>query len=155
MKTETVFDMATYLEVVEKLAAGYFNEDGEYQPHVGRINRMAVFADYCIKEGLPNESGDANVDALFSDKDFKEAFDLAVDDWANGLTFANACADAGAIVDYRKSYINQVASLVNGFVQKFFTPDNIAKLFENSERLKDIANADPDKITSLFGEVIK
>ena len=155
MKTETVFDMATYLEVVEKLASGYFNEDGEFQPHVGRVNRMAVFADYCIKEDLAGESGGVNADMLFSNQDFLEAFDLAVDDLANGFTFANACADASEIVEYRKSHVNQVALLVNSFVQEFFTPDNIAKIFESSDRLKEIVNADPAKITSLFGEAIK
>ena len=50
MRIDTVFDMAVYLEVVEKVANGFFSEDGDYQPHIGRINQFAIFADYCIKD---------------------------------------------------------------------------------------------------------
>ncbi len=150
MKAVTNFDMETYIEVVERLAAGYYDDEGEYQPHVGRINQLAVFADYCVKDDLTTENEDVDVNALFRNNAFMDAYSSAVDDYAFGLTFANAVVDAKEIVRCRNSSLIQMANLVKEFVQKYMAPDNIAKLFGDSDRFQEIIKSDPDKVISLF-----
>ena len=49
MRIETKLNIETYLATAERIANGYFAEDGSYAPHLGTVNTIAVFLDTCVK----------------------------------------------------------------------------------------------------------
>lgn len=156
MRIDTNLNIEKYIEVVQQIADGFFAEDGSYAPHLGRINAMGTFMDYCVKEskwdGIDNP--DAN-EALLDSEVIDAYTDALLNDNPVAMNFGNAYKDALAIVENRNGSIVQLATLVNGFVEKYLTPDNIAKLFGDSERFKEIAEADPNKVISLIEQIKK
>lgn len=156
MRMETVLNLETYLATTERIANGYFAEDGSYAPHLGRINTIAIFLDTCVKDSKWDDIENPDVNEILMDDELITLYSKATyDDYSFGLTFANAERDALSMVDYKKGSITQIANLINGFVSEFFTPDNITKLFGSSERFNEIVNGDPEKVVSLFEKATK
>ena len=144
MKINYVFNMKEYIEIAEEIADGFFNEDGDYTPHIGRLLVYEVFFKHCVIEHaytLP-EDGDndfSKFDAVFHDEQFLNAYNDAFtgDFQTNCLSFACAYRDAMEIVEDRKSSMKRIAS----FIEKILTPDNIADMFEESKRFMEILDS--------------
>lgn len=152
MKINYFFNMKEYIELVEEIADGFFNEDGEYTPHIGRLLTYEVFFNHCVLEHEYKLSEDGNddllkFDAVFHDEQFIDAYNHAftTDSQMNRLSFASAYHDAMAIVEDRKSSAKRIGS----FMEKFFSPDNIAEMFEESNRFREILE---NKDIKAFGE---
>lgn len=156
MRIETNLNIEKYVEVVQQIADGFFAEDGSYAPHLGRINAMGTFMDYCVKESKWDGIDNPDANEALLDNEIIDAYTNAIlNDNPVAMNFANAYKDALAIVENRNGSIVQLAALVNGFVEKYLTPDTIAKLFGDSERFKEIAEADPNKVISLAEKITK
>ena len=155
MRIETKLNIETYLATAERIANGYFAEDGSYAPHLGTVNTIAVFLDTCVKDSKWDGIENPDINEILMDDELIRLYADASDDYSFGLTYANAERDAMAIVDYKKGSISQIANLINGFVSEYFTPDNLAKIFGSSERFEEIVNGDPGKVTSLFTQATK
>lgn len=156
MRIDTNLKIETYVEAVQRIADGFFADDGSYAPHLGRIAAMGSFFDYCVQESKWDNIENPDANEMLLDREFIDAYSKAIlEDNQVAMNFGNAYHDALAIVDNRNSSIVQLAALVNGFIEKYLTPDNIDKLFGNSERFKEITRSNPDsafqdKVISMF-----
>ena len=110
----------TYIEAVEDIARGFFNEDGDYVPHLGRINSIAAFLDYFVDDPEFHENTDVN--EILSNEELIQAYNKEIVHFG-GLNFAAAYADALTIVEHRK---NSFYNLAN-FIKKYLTPESIEK----------------------------
>lgn len=149
VKTEMTYEQ--YMACVESLASAYFSEDGNYAPHIGRAVERAVFLDFCVS-GIDIDKDSPNlIDDIFSNKEITEAYEKAVfDNNSTGFCFANARADALYIVEYRKSSVMQAVSMLGGVINEIMSPGNLAKVYQISDRLKEIANSKDGNVVELF-----
>lgn len=101
------FTVAEFYDLTDKIANGYFDENGEYTPQVGDAIAMMLFFNVCVtdkeqftdKEVLDNLT---ECDDVFENEDFIQAFNEAI--FFNGqirFDFANAFKNAMEIVTYR------------------------------------------------------
>ena len=156
MKFDFNLNTAQYLEVVEAIANGFFDENGEYVPHVGRVISMGVFCDYCMKESIFQDVQNPDLDVVFSNEDIIGAYNAALHgDTIDRLNFHSAYQDAMAIVDQRKNSLSRLVNSVATMVEQVVTPENITKLFGETNRFYEVIKEDPNKVVSLFEETAK
>ena len=78
----TELSMIDYLVMVNDMVLEYFNEDGEYQPHIGMLNVMRLFYNHCVIESkfdTPHDIIDAmDMEIIVEDDDFLNAFNDAI-----------------------------------------------------------------------------
>lgn len=149
MKFDTKLSVNDYLQAVEEIADGFFNEHGEYAPHLGRIVSVAAFCDFCMKESVFPDIENPDMNIVFKNKDIMDAYTDAVIDTCD-LTFGAAYSDAMKIVDYRKSSMVQAVNMLTSFINEVMSPDNLSKLYAASERLKEVAKSDGENVVPLF-----
>ena len=148
MRIETKLGISEYMEVVAEIVAGNFDDDGSYTPHIGRVAEMESFFNHCVKDytgEIEEQSADNPypIDGVFSDAEFISAYNSAVRDVScSAINYGNARLDALKIVEDRKSNIGRAVSMISSFVEKYFTPDNMARLFGESNRFQEIANGE-------------
>lgn len=156
MKFENKLSVNDYLETVETIANGFFNDNGEYVPHIGRIVAVTVYCDMCMKESVFSDVENPDMDVIFSNEEIMDAYSSALDEALTVeydqecLTFGNAYYDALKIVDYRKSSMVQAVGLITGLINEVMSPDNLSKLYEASDRLKEVVNSTPDNVVPMF-----
>lgn len=156
-EVNTKIPLIDYLTMVEEIAYGFISkETGKYQPHIGRINAMRLFYNYCVTKSPFDEKyahDVSDVDAMeeiVEDDAFLESFNEAITSQEVAYlpsrrniryNFANAYRDALEIVDTEKSSIaNAVVAFFNKVktnVEPFLTDENIASI---SQIAKDVAN---------------
>ncbi len=143
MKIKNIFGIDEYLMIVEELVDGYFNDYGEYTPHVGRICALETFFNHCVIDydgeiPAPSEENPYPIEKVFADEEFQIAYDNTVCDICSEttLTFGNAYTDAAKIVEDKR---NGLGNLVN-LIGKTFSVDNLLDLFKDSDRYKEIMN---------------
>lgn len=148
---DTSLGLVDYFAMVEEIVSEYFNEEGNYQPHVGRLNAMRLFYNHCVKDGkfegeIAHDIVDAlDMEPLVKDVDFVMAFTEATSNIkANELSFGNAYNDSLAIVKVKKSAFERIADgflkSLSSLVDKaapFLNEDVLAKV---SDIAKDIGN---------------
>ena len=103
-KIEYPLTAIEYGSVVELIASGYFDAEGEYDAFTGVLNSMYVFYKFCYKKDDEDVSNaDDMAEIAENDLDFIEAFNNAIS--GNGyvcFNFANAYYDAMELVRYRQ-----------------------------------------------------
>lgn len=148
MKINTVFGIDEYIRAVNEIADGYFDDDGNYVPHIGMIGAMETFYNLCVSEHeIPAKETGSDVraffDMIFADEEFLNAFNSAVEDYIPyRLNFGNAYENAMDIVNDRKHSVQRFASWTVSTLEKALDPDNLAKLFGESSRFEEIINGD-------------
>ena len=150
MKFETKLNVNDYLAVVEEIANGFFNDNGEYTPHMGRIVSVAVFCDYCMKESVFQDVENPDMNVIMDNDEIIEAYHKALY-CSDEMSFGAAYSDAMKLVDYRKGSLVQALGLMAGVINMIMSPDNLSKVYEASKRLKEIAESNKDNVVSLFG----
>lgn len=162
MKIDTNFGIQEYLSVVSEIVDGFFDDDGNYIPHIGRLAVMEVFFNHCVKEHdftlqEPSEDNPYPINAVFTNegflKEYEHALALPEDRNDTRINFRNAYWDAMEIVSDKRCNSIRTVNLIASFVEKFFDPDNLAKLFGQSKRLQDIA--DDENVVSFIGQVLE
>ena len=150
---KTEFGIVDYVSVVETIAQGFI-DNGEYIPHYGKLNAMAVFYNECIDHEKLNV-GDYIVQALeleplITNADFVNAFNQAISDPKDfRLDFANAYKDAMDIVENNKGSLQSIANKAVSLITKYI--DEFTKTFDE-DTVNTIASfaeeATGDKFTS-------
>ena len=152
MKFNNNLSLEDYVAVVEAIADGFFNENGEYVPHIGRMVTLMVFCDYCMKESAFSDVENPDMDVIYANKVIMGAYKKALYISDDELCFANAYSDAMEIVEYRKNSLTQATQLFAGIIKQSLSPNNLAKLYELSDRFKEISEGNKDNLVPLFQE---
>lgn len=162
MGIDTKVGAVEYINLVEQIADGFIAENGDYIPHAGHLNAMEIFYKrfYCRDETPKSIVDDPSaLDDVFGDEEFIAAYNAALDGDGYGtgvrLDFSNAYTDAMQIVEDRSNSLNRGVNMVVKFIEKYFTPDNMAKIFGDSNRFQEIIGSDADNVVSFVGQVIK
>lgn len=142
MIIDPVLGVIEYLETVNELASGYYDEDGAYQPHIGLVRAMCVFYNRCVKESQFDDLYDHDVidpteiGAILSDQEFILEFNRHIQIESVCLNFANAFRDAMDIVNTKKGSMDRILSGIKKLILQFseFSTD------ENMDRIHDIAD---------------
>lgn len=96
--TNTKIDLATYTALVKMIAAGFFDDDLNYIPHLGKLNAMWLFYNFCVKEdidNIPHDTGDLDeVMLLVRNEHLLNLFNEAIKIKQIEFDFANAYKDA-------------------------------------------------------------
>lgn len=116
IEVHTNLSISEYIFLVNEIVDGYFydgedNEvlnirNGEYVPHIGNLNAMRLFYNYCMTGngyGVPHNVKDAlEMEAIVKDEDFIRMFNESIaGDGYMQIDFANAYACAIELIDIR------------------------------------------------------
>lgn len=151
-----------YVSMVNNIANEFFDEEGTYTPHIGRINAMRLFYNECVIESkfdIPHDIIDVpQMEILVKDDDFIKAFNDAIE--FNGsvcLDFANAYREAIDMVDTRK---NSLASAIEVFkgamvgitekISPILTESNLDRLTKIADDVSN-GNITPEAIAAAYG----
>lgn len=157
------FNVVDYISLVNSIVNEFFNEDGEYVPHFGRLNIMRLFYNECVIESkfdLPHDFENALLlDALVSDDEFIAAFNEAIKgDGKIRLDFANAYTEAMEIIDYKKNSLNSIVdtlkTAINNFAEKMspvLSEDVISKFSEIADNIAK-GNISAESFVKAYGE---
>lgn len=141
------FGVVDYVSIVNAIASEFFDEDGTYTPHIGRMNAMRVFYNKCVVESkfdIEHNIVDAlEMEVLVEDAEFIAAFNEAIKgDGMVRLDFANAYADAMDIVNTKKNSFGNVVDILRsaivGIADKInpiFSGDNFEKLTQMVDQI--------------------
>lgn len=148
----TTFDYFTYVAAVEDIALYFFNTEGKYQPHIGKISAMRVFYNMCVGDNpYREELGDeimnlVSMDKLVKDEEFIVEFNKALNPHAVvAFDFAHAYQDAMEIVKSRQTMLGSAIELVGDMLIAFVEKMNEAVSPENLKETGLIAQALEDK----------
>lgn len=168
MKDIIVFDnvdIVTYSAAVREIAEKFFDEDGNYTPHFGRINSIGVFFNRFVDPvGLEAFFADKEVtiDLLASEEGCLQLYNGALNRYRGfRLDFANAYADALDIVKQRNTTIGGVINLITDSLGKLsdkispvLTEKNIDKIEKISKNISS-GKLSADSIVEAIGKAIK
>lgn len=159
----TKFGLVDYIVLVNEIVAEFFDEDGGYQPHIGMLNIIRLFYNYCVLESkfdIPHDITDAmDMETIVDDDDFLEAFnDALLIEPEFKLDFANAYKNAMDIVDNKRTSVEYAVDSI----KKMFSSivDMLSPLLtdENVNIISDIAknmtngNIDAEAIVEAYGK---
>lgn len=141
---DTNFKTIDYCIAVEGIVNGYFNNFGEYTPHIGAINAMAIFYNLCVKQSIFDEEFNhdikdlVDVDKLAENDEFISEYNAAINDTVVvKLNFGNAYKEALRIIDNKKSDVSTVINFVG-------------ELFKTSlQELSSLVSGDSSAIKSV------
>ena len=156
------FSVIDYVSLVNGIADEFFDVNGEYQPHLGRLNVMRLFYNECVTESkfdLPHDFNDAlMLEPLIQDEEFIAEFNKALKgDGSVRLDFANAYAEAMEIVNVRKGSFGNAVDVIKGAISNIVDMINPVLGTDNIEKFKQIAdsftngNLSADAIVEAFG----
>lgn len=157
------FNVIDYVSLVNGIVSEFFDAEGEYSPHIGKLNAMRLFYNNCITESkfdLSHDFEDALLmDELVRDDEFIKAFNDAVaGDGTVCLNFSNAYSDAMDIVNSRKGTFGNAINIIKNAISNVVDMINPVLGTDNIEKFKKIAdsfssgNLSADAIINAFGE---
>jgi len=150
MTVNTKLDYQNYLTCVEALTDSFFDEDGNYAPHIGRIMSMSLFLDFCVEDSGINMEEDNMIDQIFDNEEILRAFENEVLECEKpGLRFGSAYNDAMAIVEQKKNSLINTLSVFANQLGHVLTPENIARLQEVSKNV-DATLGGGNKVVPLY-----
>lgn len=106
---DTKLGIVDFIVLVESIVDGYFDDEGEYQPHIGMANTMRLFYNKCVKHSdydseIPHDFTDIMlVDKLAADKEFIIEYNRAL----NGNDYCDSCFDFGNANDLAEDMVHQ------------------------------------------------
>ncbi len=164
MVVNTQLGILKYSEIVNEIANGYFDANGDYQPHFGLFNTMKVFYNECVKESRFDDEfthdviDPYDVEKIFTDTEFVETFNKAIVIECVCFDFANAFRDALDIVNTNKASINsavrKLEKLIDGVVSTIsntITPENLEVVKKLGELLES-GDFTVDKFIESYGD---
>jgi len=150
---KTQFDYKEYAAAVEDIALYYFNTEGKYQPHIGKLCAMMNFYNYCVEDSVYREKyGDeiidlSDIEELANDKDFVAEFNKALVfnnmEYA-GFDFGHAFMDAMEIVQSKRTTLAGTVELIGDMIGVFLekmsetvNPESIANVGVIAQSLQE------------------
>lgn len=89
MAIKTKLNYLTYAALVESIKEGFFDEDYNYVPHIGKLQAMAQFYNLCYGRDIAlkphNIKKVEDMIEIADDNEFIEAFNAAIE--CNGVGF--------------------------------------------------------------------
>lgn len=153
MTVNTKLDYQNYLTCVEALTESFFDEDGNYAPHIGRIMSVSLFLDFCVEDSGVNMEEDNMIDQIFGNEEILMAFENEVQACMEfgkpALRFGNAFMDAMAIVEQKKNSLVNTLTVFANQLKQVMTPENIARLQEVSKNV-DATLGGGNNVVSLY-----
>lgn len=153
MTVNTKLDYQNYLTCVEALTESFFDEDGNYAPHIGRIMSVSLFLDFCVEDSGINMEEDNMIDQIFGNEEILMAFENEVQACMElgkpALRFGNAFMDAMAIVEQKKNSLVNTLTVLANQLKQVMTPENIARLQEVSKDI-DATLGGGNNVVSLY-----
>lgn len=153
MTVNTKLDYQNYLTCVEALTESFFDEDGNYAPHIGRIMSVSLFLDFCVEDSGINMEEDNMIDQIFGNEEILMAFENEVQACMEfgkpALRFGNAFMDAMAIVEQKKNSLVNTLTVFANQLKQVMTPENIARLQEVSKDI-DATLGGGNNVVSLY-----
>lgn len=153
-------DMVKFLGVVESIAREYFNERGEYTPHVGLLNAMCVYYNECVLESKYDDilvrpvTEGIELRDVVSDKEFIRNFNDALNEYEYEMNFGTAYHYAMNIVKHRESSLQSIVDVIKNAlldlmnnVNDSIGKENVDKLYEMFENIK--GSAELEKIKGI------
>ena len=161
MIIDTNFGIVDYMFMVDEIAEEFFDEDGTYQPHYGKLNAMRLFYNNCVVESKferpHNISDGLDMEEIISDEEFIEEYNLALK--GNGricFDFSNAYSDAIKIVESKNTPLNSLVvgirnlfDNINEKVSPVLSEDGVEKLLNISDEIKN-GKATPEAIVDAY-----
>lgn len=141
---DTELSMVDYLVMVNEMVLEYFNEDGEYQPHIGMLNVMRLFYNNCVKESKfdkPHDITDAmDMEIIVEDDTFLDAFnDAIIGTPGIKMDFANAYKDAMDIVETKKHSVERAVDSIKRAITSILDIVNPLLTDEHMDMVSEIA----------------
>lgn len=166
MVIKTDLSVIDYVSMVNGIVDEYFDVDGEYQPHIGRLNVMRLFYNKCVTESkfdLPHDFNDAlMLEPLIQDEEFIAEFNKALKgDGSICLDFANAYAEAMEIVNVKKGSFGNAVNIIKNSISNIIDMINPVLGADNIDKFKQIAdsfsngNLSADTIVKVFADKSK
>lgn len=152
-----------YVALVNGIVSEFFDADGDYVPHIGRLNAMRLFYNECVIESkfdLSHDFQDAlEMDILVEDEEFINTFNEAIKgDGMIRLDFANAYAEAMEIVNTNKDAFNNMVNtfeiMINSALEKMspiLSGDAIAKFTEIADNISK-GNISAEAFVEAYGK---
>lgn len=152
LEVNTKLALFDYLAMVKEIAREFINdEDGAYQPHIGKLNAMRLFYNHCVikskfDEKYGHDVSDADtMEDIVTDDEFIEEFNNAIRcDGDTRYDFANAYKDAIEIVNVKKTSLGNAINIVGSMINKIFesvspllTEENIKVVSQISKDMSD------------------
>lgn len=146
-EVNTKLALFDYLAMVKEIAYEFINdEDGTYQPQIGKLNAMRLFYNHCvIKSRFDEKYGHDVIDAdsmeeIVADDGFIEAFNKAIEcDGTIRYDFANAYRNAIEIVNVKKTSFGSAVNIVGSMINKIFESVSPLLTEENINIVSQIA----------------
>ena len=156
-------NIVIYTAAVNEIVGKFFDDEGNYTPHFGRINAVGVFFNYFVDAEsfdnyFNNVDNTLDLEFILTNSDCMDFYNKALKgDGSFHLNFANAYSDALAIVKQKNaSFSNIIDNIKNATA---YISDKIAPAFagDNLERLSKIAeevssgNLSAESIVAAYG----
>jgi len=164
MVVNTELNIIDYIVLVNEMVLEYFNDDGEYQPHIGMLNVMRLFYNNCVVESKfdnPHDIVDAmDMEIIVEDDDFLNTFNDALVGNIPGVRFdfANAYKDAMDIVENKKHSIERAVDSIKKLLSSIFDIVNPLLTDEHMDMVAEIAknvgngNISAEAIVDAYGK---
>ena len=155
-------DIIEYLMLVDAIVAGYFDDYGDYKPHIGALNCMRLFYNLCVTESkfddeIPHDFTDILlVGKLAADRGFVDAFQEATtyrNEYAGRLNFSEAYQNAIDIIDNKSNPLEKLYQGIMGMLKSVageLTDENIKAIGEFATQVKN-GNVDYYKLMEGYG----
>ena len=126
-RIDTSMTAVKYMEIVDNIVEKFFDENGNYQPHWGRLGTLAIFYSLFCKKEDESEMDTAQLNELLNDGVFMQRYDACINgnDRSGLFDFYDAYQDAMKIVDDRRSFAGTVRNVTK------LVLDKIDNLFNN------------------------
>lgn len=142
IKNNIEFDIVNYTNIVNNIADEFFDEKGEYTPHVGKLYAMSVFYNECVVEdGNKTKIDDIlQVQPLIRDRKFVNAFNKTIKKTSQiRLNFANAYRDALDIVNHRRASFNNAVNIIKNSINDVVDKMNSAMSEDSLSKMAELA----------------
>lgn len=128
----------TYLVIVNEIVSDFFDSEGNYQPHIGKLNAMRLFYNYCVEScHLDDKFSHDIVNAddmaeIIKDDIFIREYNYAIDNGGlQDYSFASAYREAMEIVNVKKTSFGSAVTIIGNMISKIFS--EIAPVLENAD----------------------
>lgn len=148
MKIDTSLNIIEYVNLVNGIADKYFNENHEYQPHIGMVESMRLFYAICVKESefdstCPHDTVEIKLlEPVLSNSNFINAYNDALAE-STGYQFNFACAyrDAMSIVEAKKYSLYSVTGQLGQILLNLIDRVSSTISNENIEKILSFSNS--------------
>lgn len=158
IKYRNDLELTEYIVISQAIAGGYFDIDGNYQPHYGIINTYRLFYNNCVTRSPYDDKYGHDIDRIeeleeiIADRDFIAAFEECISKEDTGLTFGAAYRNAMKLVENRNSSLNTLISSLRGLIDETIGKMQNVLSVENLEYMKEIS--DDIKKGKIGGEAV-